>query len=423
MIIKKKGINVSFYLADPQAKTQSQVYVSVSLKSKSGSDRLRFPTGESFLTSYCHHRKRKGSKELLKKNTAFQLEYKSILDKMTEQLFEIAYTLEKANSKYSLTEIKNQFYLKSGRIEPEVHQLMGAFNSFMKDNKADWTTATLTKVSSTLTHLTEFEVQFGAIDLNNIDLELWDSIKNRYFVATKKFSNSTTNKYLSIFKQFLKYARKKGVTNKDIDFEDFGYLDEIEPFKIALKMPEVEALATLNLSEDLRLDKVRDLFMLEILTGQRFSDTAKLLDKNNISETSITIYQKKTNERVSIPLHPKLKTHLSYIFDKYPEGLPVISNQKFNEYLKEVCKIAGFNRKHSWATQIGKTIVNHSDFRYNLCTSHTGRRSFCTLALAAGINAETIMKVSGHKKYEQFRNYVKVDDADVNEAFENKFMI
>ncbi|WP_394342325.1 tyrosine-type recombinase/integrase [Taibaiella soli] len=133
------------------------------------------------------------------------------------------------------------------------------------------------------------------------------------------------------------------------------------------------------------------------------------------------IFQEKTNALVAIPKHSKLENHLDVLFEKYPQGFPVISNQKFNDYLKEICELAKFNQKHQWVKLVGKQKVTESDFRYNLITSHTGRRTFCTIALKKGIDSELIMKVTGHKNYEQFRAYVKVDDEDLETAFSEKF--
>jgi integrase len=316
-----------------------------------------------------------------------------------------------------LENIKHEYYLRMGLIDVKAETFETVFRAFITKMKPEWRESTLTKVNTTFMHLQEFEKKIEKIDLQKINIETWDKLKNEYFVTETKFSNSTINKYLSFFKQFLRFAKRAGYITHEIDFEEMEYLEEIEPFKIALKINEVETLIKLNLENDKRLERVRDLFYLEIMTGQRFSDIPKLLDKNNITEKSVSIYQEKTNEKVNIPLHPKLKTHLEYIFDKYPEGLPVITNQKFNEYLKEICGLAKFNQKHSWITISGKTKTTHSDFRYNLISSHTGRRTFCTLALKNKIDSEEIMKVTGHRKYDQFREYVKVDDEDVNEAF------
>jgi site-specific recombinase XerD len=411
-------ISVSFYLLTPKAISQSQVYISISNKEK----RLRFASGQSFITSYCNVRKKKGTKDLVKKNTEFYFDYTSQLRTIRDGLIRIEMDLSKAGQKPQLEQIRDTYYLQTGKASPApLITLDLAYKQFINENQTLWSAATLTKINSTLQHLKDFEEIFGQIELEKFDTDLLNKIKIEYFVAQKKFSNPTSNKYISIIKQFLKYSLRKGIIANNIDLSEVKNLEKIQSFKIALKLHEVETLMNLDLSKDLRLDKVRDLFCLEIFTGQRFGDIPKLLDKNNISETNITIYQQKTNEKVFIPLHPKLKNHLAYIFNKYPDGLPIISNQKFNEYLKEICIKAEFNAKHSWVTLSGVKKIKHSDFRYNLISSHSGRRTFCTLALSSGINSETIMKVTGHKKYEVFRDYVKIDDADLEMAFDGMF--
>lgn len=411
-------ISISFYLLTPGAQSQSLVYASISDKEK----RLRFSTGESFVASYCNIRKKKGTKGLVKKNTVFYFEYTSKLTDIRNSLIRLTQDLSRNGEKPQLEQVRDAFYLQSGKVKPEpAISLEAAFNRFITASQSEWSDNTMKKITGTYNHLTEFQEVFGEIGIENLNADFWYNLRDNYFVAKKKFSNPSTNKYLKTVKQFLRYAKKKELIKANIDFDDLKYLDEIEPFKIALKEQEVEKLLNLNLSGDLRLDKVRDLFALEIMTGQRFSDMSKVLDRKHFFDSNIQIYQQKTGEKVNIPLHPKLKSHLANIFNKYPEGLPSISNQKFNQYLKEICIKAKFERQHSWVTMTGKKKLPQTDFRYNLITSHTGRRTFCTLALKSGINPELIMKVTGHKTYDQFREYVKVDDSDVDKAFEGMF--
>lgn len=411
-------ISVSFYLLTPDARSQSQVYVSISNKEK----RLRFASGKSFIASYCNIRKKKGTKDLLKKNTPFYFDYSSTLNLMRDDLIRIEMDLSKTD-KCTLEQIRDAYYLKTGKLKGEKDVTFSeAYNKFVIATHSMWSEGTAKHFTTLENHLMEFSKVYGELSLDKIDEDLWNSLRDDYFVKTKKFSNSTSNKNLKKFKQFMKFAIKKQYIKQAFDLEELKYLEEIEPFKIALKEHEVETLIKLNLSDSPRLDNVRDLFALEILTGQRFSDLPKVLDTKHISETNIQIYQQKTGEKVIIPLHPKLKKHLKYIFDKHPNGLPsTITNQKFNEYLKEICVKAKFNKEHSWVTLTGKKKIQHTDFRYNLISSHTGRRTFCTLALNSGINSEMIMKVTGHKTYDQFRDYVKVDDADLDKAFEGMF--
>jgi integrase len=411
-------ISVSFYLLTPDALSQSQVYVSISNKE----NRLRFPTGESFIASYCNIRKKKGGKELVRRNTEFHFEYKSKLNELRDMLIRIEMNLTEGLNKPSLEQVRDAFYLKTGKVEssPQLN-LADVFNKFIAVNESLWSAGTRKHFTTIQNHLIEYESAFKPITLQNITEDTWNSLRDDYFVETKQYGNGTINSNLKKLKQFLKFADKKGYLKNKMDFEELKFLTEIEPFKIALKEGEVETLLNLDLSDQPRLDKVRDLFALEIMTGQRFSDMAKVIDRKHISETNIQIYQQKTNEKVTIPIHSKLKKHLAYIFNKYPAGLPSISNQNFNDYLKEVCIKAKFNKEHSWITLSGLKKIKHSDFRYNLISSHTGRRTFCTLALKSGINPEIIMKVTGHKKYDQFREYVKVDDDDIDNAFEGMF--
>lgn len=411
-------LSVSFYLLTPTAKSQSQVYVSISDKT----NRLRFATGKSFVTSYCNIRTKKGTKDLVKKGCPFYFDYNSSLNKIRDSLIRLEMEFSNRGESVSLEKIRDLYYKQIGKLKAEpalTFELV--YRKFVAATESQWSEGTRKHFTTLQNHLTEYEKTNGEIVLEKLNEEFWNELRDEYFVKKKKFGNASTNANLKKFKQFLKYAKKKEFINTKINFEDLKYLDEVEPFKIALKDYEVESLFELNLSNTPRLEKVRDLFTLEILTGQRFSDISKVLDQKHILDSTIEIYQQKTGEKVTIPLHPKLREHLKKIFEKYPNGFPAITNQKFNLYIKEVCVLAKINKEHSWITQTGKKKIHHSDFRYNLVGSHTGRRTFCTLALKNKINSELIMKVTGHKNYNQFRQYIKVDDDDLGSAFESMF--
>src|SRR5436190_12095734 len=106
-------LNISFFLLTPGAKDQTQVYVSISRKLAGDNKRLRFATGESFLAGYCHVRKKKNGKELVKRNTVFYFEYSDTLSKIRNNLVRIAMELEKAGN-FSLEEVKKQYYTQIG---------------------------------------------------------------------------------------------------------------------------------------------------------------------------------------------------------------------------------------------------------------------------------------------------------------------
>ena len=80
------------------------------------------------------------------------------------------------------------------------------------------------------------------------------------------------------------------------------------------------------------------MFLIGCYTGLRWSDYGNLKEVN-IKDGFIEKQVDKTDEYIKIPILPQVKE----IMDRYPEGLPRISNQKINKYLKVLCKSAGLN--------------------------------------------------------------------------------
>ena len=86
----------------------------------------------------------------------------------------------------------------------------------------------------------------------------------------------------------------------------------------------------------------------------------------------------------------------------------VISNQKFNDYIKEVGKLAEINQNETITKTIGGVLTTIYLPKYELISSHTGRRSFCTNMYKRGLPTLMIMSISGHKTEKSFLKYIKV---------------
>ena len=101
---------------------------------------------------------------------------------------------------------------------------------------------------------------------------------------------------------------------------------------------------------------------------------------------------------------------LTEILDKYDGHLPKpISNQKYNDYLKDAAKLAGLNAPFMKTSSIKGKRVDKKYFKHELISSHTARRSFCTNAYEMDIPTITIMAISGHKTEAAFLKYIKMD--------------
>ena len=87
-------------------------------------------------------------------------------------------------------------------------------------------------------------------------------------------------------------------------------------------------------------------------------------------------------------------------------ALPHISNQRMNNYLKDLCELCGINRPITQTHYRGSERVEETLPKYELVGTHTGRRTFICNALMLGIPAEIVMKWTGHADYESMKPYI-----------------
>jgi site-specific recombinase XerD len=179
---------------------------------------------------------------------------------------------------------------------------------------------------------------------------------------------------------------------------------EEESDTIYLNENELNQLYNFDFSNNKRLERVRDLFLVGAWTGLRFSDFTRI-SKENIKGDFIEIEQQKTGKRVLIPLH----SVVSEIWQKYGEKLPPnITNQKLNDYIKEVCQKVGITEHEQKAITKGGVKTSTRYEKWELVSSHTARRSFATNLFLSGFPTLSIMQVTGHRTEKAFMRYIKV---------------
>ena len=190
---------------------------------------------------------------------------------------------------------------------------------------------------------------------------------------------------------------------------------------VYLNERELRLIEDYDFSDNPSLDRIRDWFLLLCWTGCRYSDLDKLREEY-IRDDLFQFRQQKTNNVVAIPLHPTVKKILS----KYNGEIPApISNQKFNAGLKEAMRIIGIDETIKIKHTTGGVLKEEGYKKYELISSHTGRRSFASNAYLAGIPSITIMKITGHKTEAAFLRYIKITPEEharkMAEAWEKKY--
>ena len=254
-------------------------------------------------------------------------------------------------------------------------------------------------------------------DFSEIDQSFYD----RYvmFFHKKQFAQNTIGKNIKVLKTILNEATIQGY-NTNPYYNSFRVFRE-DTDTIYLNENELKQLKDTDFSMIPHLDHVRDWFLLLAWTGCRFSDLEKVA-KTDIKDGFITFRQQKTNSKVIIPLHPVVLE----ILEKYNYDLPAeISNQKFNETIKEACNHSKINGIEAITKTVGGKLISEKFEKWQLISSHTGRRSFCTNMYKRGLPTLMIMSISGHTTEKSFLKYIKVKQEEhaemMKKAWDNMY--
>lgn len=295
------------------------------------------------------------------------------------------------------------------------------FEKFIKEcgRQNDWTESTFEKFDSVKNHLKTFnpKLTFSYFDDNGL---------NEYVIFLRdyrKMRNSTIEKQLGFLKWFLRWANQRGF-NEYKQFESFKpKLKKVPKKVIFLTTEELKQLREFQIPESKQyLDRVRDVFLFCCYSSLRYSDVYNL-KRSNIKKEHIEITTVKTGDSLNIDLN----NYTRAIIEKYKDvhfqndkALPVISNQKMNDYIKELGELAGINEQIQETYYKGNERIDTVTPKYALLGTHAGRRTFICFALSLNIPVQIIMKWTGHSDYKAMKPYIDVAD-NIKANAMNKF--
>ncbi|MDR2917258.1 MAG: site-specific integrase [Tannerella sp.] len=295
------------------------------------------------------------------------------------------------------------------------------FDEFVREcgSQNNWTDSTYEKFAATKRHLENFDANltFEALNENKLT-EYVNFLRDK-----KNLRNSTIGKQMGFLKWFLRWGKKKGYNN-NIAFETFApKLKTTQKKVIFLTWAELTALREYQIPETKKyLDRVRDVFLFQCFTGLRYSDVFNLR-RSDVKKNHIEVTTVKTADSLIIELNNHSKT----ILDKYKDVhfehdkvLPVITNQKMNDYLKELAELAEINEPVRETYYRGNQRIDEITPKYALLGTHAGRRTFICNALSLGIPAQVVMKWTGHSDYKAMKPYIDIAD-DIRANAMDKF--
>ena len=334
-----------------------------------------------------------------KGQTKEALQLNRYLDSIKGQMIMHYHSLSEANEVVTASMVRDAFLgtnIKS-------NTLLAVFEEFNDRQEKligiDLAQSTFNKYDLTYRRLKEFlkvkmrknDILLCQVDRNFVmDFEAY--LKIEYSLDT-----NSSEKLMRIFKRITTMCFKNGQMPKD-PFCDHK-LKKVKKDRGYLTKSELESIIDYK-PDNKRLEKVRDIFLFCCFTRYDYSTTAALTDKNIVTDDDGSIWIETHRIKTGTLSKVKLLDIPLSILKKYElkrDGdflLPVMSNAKYNLYLKEIASICGIEKN---------------------VTSHLARHTFATtVTYANGVSIESISKMLGHTKISTTQIYARIVDKTVS---------
>lgn len=399
---------VNFYLKKPvDEKEKSLIY----LQFKYSGEKFVYAFGEKI-----HKKDWNEKKQRVKSNTATTADGKHSVNDLLTNLENVCIKAYNDNLKNGvppkgiLKTALNAFFLRNlqqgeGIKDKTLFKLIDRFiEGEIKNKGKDKSRGSISNYKAVKKHLEEYAKKKNyRIDFDTITLDFFYSYVS-FLKNVLKLAPNTIAKDITILKVFMSEGVDLGwTTNLQYKHKKFT-VQEVNTDAVYLKDSEIITLYKHDLSKSKKLEQVRDLFVIGCFTGLRFSDYSTIKPEYFIDvdgDTCIKMNTQKTGELVIIPINPIVVD----IFKKYNWQLKSISNQKFNDYIKDACKDAKMD-------ETGRLTDEPSKSLHQCISSHTARRSFATNLYVEGFPTIDLMKITGHKTEKAFLKYIRVSKLD-----------
>jgi hypothetical protein len=342
----KTKISLLFYLKKPKnyQKGPVPIYLRITVESK----RAEFTTGRECEPSRWNAVAGRvtGAREAVKSVNAY-------LGNLEQQLLDAHAALARDNALITAETIKNKFL----GIGPKQRLLMAVIADHNERMKAlvgqEYAIGTFNRYKVLERHTMAFlkgDFNTSDFDISRIDFAFISDYEF-YLRSVRKMGNNAVVKHMKMFRKIVNICLANGWMNLDSYLNFKGKFKKVD--KAILTRAELDLMADREFASD-RLAQVRDTFLFCCFTGLAYSDIQKKLEKGHIrrgidGEQWIFSQRTKTNVKSHIPLLPEALQ----IIDRYKEHplcesrglvLPVPSNQKMNDYLKEIAVICGIDK-------------------------------------------------------------------------------
>lgn len=348
---------------------------------------------------------------------------------------------DEVNKEWLQTQI-NYYYNPPKEAEQLPTELLKYFDYFIEVKKNEITDGTKKKYNVTK-HLLERYQKTKSTQISIVDVNDKFKVDFENYCLNNNYALNTISKDLRTIKTVCNHAKHNGIkTSHQLDKIKTPHHKTEKIYLTFEELEKIESIDKRRLNDN--YDNAKDWLIISCYTGQRISDFMRFdksmirYEKNKKGELKpfIEFTQVKTDKVMTVALHPKVIEILEKRNGDFPKP---ISDPKYNLYIKQVCRIAEINEtiKGSKLTDINKDkedkkkTKNKDEVKqyrkevgmfkkWELVTSHIGRRSFATNFYGT-IPTTYLINVTGHSTEAMFLNYLGKSNKDLAMELTNYF--
>lgn len=395
----------TFFLRKPKDDKETLIIFSCYFKNEQ--KQFKYSTRESILSKHWDSqncRARKKGKDL----AIDQIRINSVLNRYSDEFYVFQSRCEMSKIEFTSQLLKEHFDHTFGNVTKKTTTFFEVYDKFMQEKikRKEWKKSTIKRYNNIKNLLLEFEIiKSYKLTFNKINNTFYTEFIDFCYEDKDHYTN-TFNRNLGLFKTFMFWALKKEYTYNN-KFTDFKKPKRVLTREEALSFEDIKLLYQFNCKQN-NLNKLKDVFLFQCLTGMRYGELKRINKRTINVNDCIVLKEEKDSSKPTreIPLMSISKS----ILEKYEYRLPLISNQKQNDNIKDILKEAGFTHEVEYTRTKGveqKTFIKPF---YERISTHTARRTFITIMRNKGIPDKTIMSISGHKDIKTFNMYHQVDN-------------
>ncbi|MCL6218599.1 site-specific integrase [Zunongwangia pacifica] len=383
--MEKFTLHIRFIIALNRTKKNSEapIFCRITYNKK----RKQFSTGVKVHPDYWNNEKQKVLKP--EKNESVYNSQLSLIKNKINQAFLL---LNVNQENFDVDDIYLQYTGKNIKANKTLLEVFSLHNERMeKLIGIEYTKSTYTKFKEAKNHISrflKFQYKKNDILLESITPNFLSEF-DFYLKSQRNQKQITINKSIQRVRKIIKLSIAQGYLKRDpfILYKPKKH----DNIVVYLNHKELQKLEQHTFKQD-RLNQVKDMFIFCCYTGLAYQEMASLKEEHLVKGFDggiwIQMMRQKTKSAVSIPLLPKA----AKIIDKYKNEeqlLPIISNQKFNSYLKEIAVVVNIKKR---------------------LTHHIARKTFATTVLLYNnIPIEIVSELLGHSSITiTQRHYAKV---------------